>query len=202
MPRVFRQQYTRPIPPDAQRVTHKGKPAVRFRGADGKVTVAPLTQRGDRCRVPSPLWYGQYRDSDGAVQRVPLCENKVAAEQMLKELVQPRDEQGERRRSAGGDRNRPLPSTWPTWRANCAPRPAASGSVPRRAPARRHPHPPSAGRLRLPPARLHPTVSPARTPWEARGRTQAPRGRRGTLSQADAVEGIWCGLRPCWCAGG
>ena len=41
MPRVFRQQYTRPIPPDAQRVIHKGKPAVRFKGPDGKPLVAP-----------------------------------------------------------------------------------------------------------------------------------------------------------------
>ena len=42
MPRVFRQQYTRPIPPDAQHVTLRTKKgdtvaAVRFRGSDGKI---------------------------------------------------------------------------------------------------------------------------------------------------------------------
>jgi len=87
MSRVFRQQYTRPIPPDAERVTHKGVPAVRFKGSDGKYVVAPLTRNGDRCRISSPLWYGQYTDADGKTQRVALCENKAAAEQTLAELV-------------------------------------------------------------------------------------------------------------------
>jgi integrase len=93
MPRVFRQQYTRPIPSDAKRVTIKGKNgkpdrlAVRFQGPDGKTVIAPLTKGGDRCRVPSPVWYGQYTDSDGVRQRVPLCENKAAAEAMLGELI-------------------------------------------------------------------------------------------------------------------
>ena len=50
MPRVFRQQYTRPIPTDAERIAIKGKqgkpdrPGVRFRGPDGKMLVAPLTR--------------------------------------------------------------------------------------------------------------------------------------------------------------
>jgi integrase len=93
MPRVFRQQYTRPIPPDAKRVTIPGKngkpdrPAVRFKGPDGKTITASLTRGGDRCRVSSPTWYGEYRDATGDVRRVPLCENKAAAEAMLAELV-------------------------------------------------------------------------------------------------------------------
>ena len=68
-------------------VVHKGKPAVRFKGPDGKAVVAPLTKKGDRCRVPSPVWYGQYRDADGRVVRVALVANKAAAEQLLAELV-------------------------------------------------------------------------------------------------------------------
>ena len=59
MPRVYRQQYTRPIPEGAERVTVKVKkggkekeiPAVRFKDAGGKYVVAPLTAGGDRCRV-------------------------------------------------------------------------------------------------------------------------------------------------------
>jgi integrase len=82
MPRVFRQQYTRPIPPDAERITHKGKPAVRFKGADGKTVVAFLTRNGDRCRVPSPTWYGWVGG-----EKVTLCKNKTAAELMLAELI-------------------------------------------------------------------------------------------------------------------
>jgi integrase len=82
MPRVFRKVYTRPIPLDAERVTQKGKPAVRFRDAGGKSVVAFLTKRGDRCRMASPTWYGTV---DG--EQVPLCTNKTAAELMLAELV-------------------------------------------------------------------------------------------------------------------
>jgi hypothetical protein len=58
MARVFRKLYTRPIPPDAERVTHKGKPAVRFKGANGKTVIAFLTMKGDRHRRHSPYWYG------------------------------------------------------------------------------------------------------------------------------------------------
>jgi hypothetical protein len=63
MPRVCRQQYTRSIPSDAERVTvenKKGKPvpAVRFRSSDGKTVTALLTKKGDRCRVATPTWYG------------------------------------------------------------------------------------------------------------------------------------------------
>ncbi|MHB1426586.1 MAG: hypothetical protein ACYC3I_25780 [Gemmataceae bacterium] len=80
----FRQQYTRPIPEGADHVNHKGKPAVRFKGPDGKVVLAPLTRNGDRCRVVSPTWYGRV---PGAHKPVPLCANKAAAEMMLGELV-------------------------------------------------------------------------------------------------------------------
>ncbi len=86
MSRVFRQQYTRPIPADAERVTveRRGRkvPGVRFRGPDGKAILAPLTRNGTRCRVASPTWYGRV---DGAP--VPLCANKSASELMLAELV-------------------------------------------------------------------------------------------------------------------
>jgi integrase len=90
MPRVFRQQYTRPIPPDAERVTHKGRPAVRFKGTGGRTVVAFLTKKGDRYRMHSPKWYGWV-----AGQAVPLCTNKTAAELMLAELVK-KAEMGQR----------------------------------------------------------------------------------------------------------
>ncbi len=124
MSRVFRQQYTRSIPPNAERVTLKGKSgrtveAVRFKGDDGKVVVAPLTRTGDRCRVPSPVWYGQFIDTDGIWQRVPLCENKAASEAMLAEMI----------RKAGmgragfrdpfeGHRKRPLAEHLAEWEAS------------------------------------------------------------------------------------
>jgi len=88
MARVFRKQYTYPIPAGAERVTIKDKktdkdrPAVRFKGADGKTVVAFLTEKGDRCRGHSPHWYGTVGG-----EQVKLCSNRTAAEMMLAELV-------------------------------------------------------------------------------------------------------------------
>jgi integrase len=91
MPRVFRQQYTRPSPEGAQRVTVTNKkgesvPAVRFKGGDGKTVTAPVVMKGKgagrTCRVASPAWYGKVKG-----EAVPLCTNKAAAEVMLAELV-------------------------------------------------------------------------------------------------------------------
>ncbi len=91
MPRVFRQQYTRPIPADAVHVTmttKKGEevPAVRFRGPDGKTITAPVTTKGANagklCRVASPTWYGKVNGVS-----IPLCSNKAASEIMLGEKM-------------------------------------------------------------------------------------------------------------------
>lgn len=86
MARLFRQPYTKPIPPDAQRVTVKGKPHARF-AEDGKTVTAPLTKNGDRIRLLSAKWYGEYTDGDGITRRVPLANDKTAAGQMLADLV-------------------------------------------------------------------------------------------------------------------
>jgi hypothetical protein len=94
MARVFRQQYTKPIPEGAQRVTLTVKkkgvevklPAVRFKGADGKAITAPIVAKGKtagtHCRVVSPTWYGWV---NGAA--FPLCKNKAAAETKLADLI-------------------------------------------------------------------------------------------------------------------
>ncbi len=87
MATVRRVYYTRPVPPNAVRVIVKGKPFVRFDGADGKPVTAPCVGDGSRCRVPSAKWYGQYTDANGKVRRVPLSANKDAARLMLSELV-------------------------------------------------------------------------------------------------------------------
>ena len=70
MATIRRVYYTRPVPPDAVRVTVKGKPAVRFTGADGKPVTAPCVGDGSRCRVPSAKWYGQYKDAAGSAHTV------------------------------------------------------------------------------------------------------------------------------------
>ena len=90
MASLFRPTYTQPLPPNAEVVTrqHRGKPRRCVRLVeDGKPAFYPLTAKGDRYRVPAAKWYGQYADASGALQRVPLSENKTVAQQMLNELV-------------------------------------------------------------------------------------------------------------------
>lgn len=94
MPKVFRQQYTRPIPDGAKRVTatikRRGKEvevnAVQFQGDNGRPVIAPIVESGNgagtRCRLESPTYYGRV---DRKVVR--LCANKAAAEMMLNRLL-------------------------------------------------------------------------------------------------------------------
>jgi integrase len=84
---LLRPTYTRPIPPGAEIVTHKGKRHARFKGDDGKTVLAPLTKDGKRCRVKAEKWYGQYKDEAEVQHRVPLSADKTVAQQMLNELV-------------------------------------------------------------------------------------------------------------------
>jgi excisionase family DNA binding protein len=69
-------------------VTKKGVRYARFKASDGQTVMAPLlTKDESRCRVKAAKWYGQYRDADGILRRVPLSENRTAAQQMLNALV-------------------------------------------------------------------------------------------------------------------
>jgi integrase len=58
----------------------------RYVDAQGK-RVKPGTAGARKVKEKSSKWYGQYRDADSKPQRVPLCTDKVAARQMLAELV-------------------------------------------------------------------------------------------------------------------
>src|SRR5262245_54615176 len=86
MARLRRPPYTKPIPAGAEIITHKGKPHARFLD-DGRLVIAPLTRKGDRIRLLSKKWYGEFRDADGILRCVPLSTDKTAAQQMLAELV-------------------------------------------------------------------------------------------------------------------
>jgi hypothetical protein len=90
MASLFRPTYTQPLPPNAEVVTrqHRGKARRCVRLVeDGKPSFYPLTAKGDRYRVPAAKWYGQYAGANGALQRVPLSENKTVAQQVLNDLV-------------------------------------------------------------------------------------------------------------------
>jgi hypothetical protein len=114
MARLRRIPYTKPIPSGAEVVTHKGKPHARFIDG-GRTVVAPLTNKGDRIRLLSKKWYGEYRDADDLVQCVPLSTDKTAAGQMLAALVKKAElAKGGITDPFEAHRRRPRPNTWPT----------------------------------------------------------------------------------------
>ena len=86
MARLRRMPYSKPIPSEAEIITHKGKPHARFLD-DGRTVIAPLTKKGDRIRLLSKKWYGEYRDASGILRCKPLSTDKTAAGQMLADLV-------------------------------------------------------------------------------------------------------------------
>ena len=86
MSRLRRMPYTKPLPEGAEIVTHKAKPHARWLDG-GKPALAPLTRSGDRIRLLSAKWYGEYRDESDTLKCVPLSTDKTAAAQMLAELV-------------------------------------------------------------------------------------------------------------------
>ena len=77
-----------PTNPEIVSRTHRGKPWQFIRLMEnGKGVFFPLTKLGTGFRRPSAKWYGQFADAKGKIRRVPLSENKTAAQQMLNELV-------------------------------------------------------------------------------------------------------------------
>jgi integrase len=80
---MFKQFYTKPIPPDAKPVTFKNRPAVKFRDSDGEIIIALLTKDGTRCRIPSKKWY-----ADIGGKRIALAEDRSAAKVLLGRLTQ------------------------------------------------------------------------------------------------------------------
>jgi len=95
MGKIYKQQYTKPIPSDAEPIKTKirrhGKmkevDAVRWKDGSGKWVIAPTVmsgkQAGTHCRMESPNWYGIVNGS-------PVCletTNRRAAEAKLAELI-------------------------------------------------------------------------------------------------------------------
>src|ERR1700687_4161440 len=90
MASLFKPTYTRPLPQGAIVQTRNEKGTARSFvrvTVDGKAVWRPLTKKGDCYLEPADKWYGQYTDVDGRTRRVPLSENKTAAQQMLNALV-------------------------------------------------------------------------------------------------------------------
>jgi integrase len=72
---VFKQTYTRTVPTNAQKTTHGGRPAVKWKGRDGSWVVGVLVE-GDpsRCLCETRRWYGRVNGNE-----VPLYNDKAAS---------------------------------------------------------------------------------------------------------------------------
>lgn len=79
--------FTKPLPPNAEIFTKKGKRYARWIDGKNRQREAELTADGQRIRGASRKWYGSYTDADGIERCVPLAADKTAAQQMLAALV-------------------------------------------------------------------------------------------------------------------
>ena len=83
MPKPYKLNSTRPLPPDAEIVGHDGRPHVRMRER-GKAILFPLTKDGTKYLRPSKRWYFDCRDA-GTVRRVKGYADLKATEQLAAE---------------------------------------------------------------------------------------------------------------------
>jgi integrase/recombinase XerD len=95
MPRLYRPVYTKIIPEGAHLFTRNGKRFARFK-VKNKTVEGQITAKGDRVRLLSRIWRGEFRDPDGMVHDVRLCTDKEAANQKLAELIRKADRKSAR----------------------------------------------------------------------------------------------------------
>jgi integrase len=95
MPAIIPCSYTKPIPADATPTTLRGKPAVRFKGSDGRTQTALLTKNGKRIRLFTGTFKGKFTDATGKPRVVVIraangrpCRNKAAAAALLNEIIE------------------------------------------------------------------------------------------------------------------
>ncbi len=67
-------------------VTSYTLPNGKHRDPEGQ-RVTKNTPGAIKVSKPSPIWYGRYKDAQGAHRKVPLCSDKTASKQMLAKLV-------------------------------------------------------------------------------------------------------------------
>src|SRR5262249_37770727 len=83
---VYKPAYSKPIPPGAKIVQHKGRPCVRYTYRDGESVLAKVTKDGQGCLVPRRTWVVEYRDADGIIQTVTGYSDRAATEQLAARL--------------------------------------------------------------------------------------------------------------------
>lgn len=88
MPHIYRPAYTRPIPPGAEKCTHRKRPAVRWRGRGGRIFLGVVCAGNPaRCRVESAVWRISYTGADGQVRDEAGYTDRAATESLLAERV-------------------------------------------------------------------------------------------------------------------
>ena len=84
---LFKQQFTKPIPTNAEVVRLKGRRCARWLNKRGKQQTALLNTEGTRIVRESKVYFARYRDGSGQVQTVSTeCRDKQAAQSVLNEL--------------------------------------------------------------------------------------------------------------------
>ena len=87
---VYREQYTAPLPKDAEVVTVKGEQVARWKPTTGRAKTAPVTTGKDgslRVVIRSATYSAKFRDGQGIVRKVTTgCRDEGAARSVLNEL--------------------------------------------------------------------------------------------------------------------
>ncbi len=87
---VYREQYTAPLPKDAELLTVKGEQVARWKPTKGRAKSAPVTTGKDgslRIVVRAATYSAKYRDGQGIVRKVSTgCRDEGAARSVLNEL--------------------------------------------------------------------------------------------------------------------
>jgi len=91
MASIFRKTATKPLPANAEIITHKGERYARWKDRKGKTSTAPLTtgrDGSDRIVLESGTYTAKYRDGQGVVREVATgCRTKDGASSVLRELT-------------------------------------------------------------------------------------------------------------------
>ena len=87
---VYREQYTAPLPKDAELLTIKGEQVARWKPGKGRAKTAPVTNGKDgslRIVLRSATYSAKFRDGQGIVRKVSTgCRDEGAARSVLNEL--------------------------------------------------------------------------------------------------------------------
>ena len=82
MGNVYREAFTKPLPPGAEMFVRKQTKFARWKDAKGKSRTAALTEAGNRIITKAATYTAKYRDADEFVRKVATgCHDEQAATQ-------------------------------------------------------------------------------------------------------------------------